>query len=127
MTRHIIDMQESTNFKLVCRKTLTHINKGKEGEGTKYSFQIFVQITRFSQSRAIPIGYILMEVVNKLSNCVSNKSLEMFPTVMNSLSVGVFSFSIICESIAAQSRTFIPHGERTLMENDSPSSRTTKR
>ena len=43
-----------------------------------------------------------------------------------SLSVGVFSFSLICESIAVQFLTFVPHGEQTLVEKDSPSSRTTK-
>ena len=48
-----------------------------------------------------------------------------------SLSVGVFSSSQICESIAvqfpgAQFLTFVPHGEQTLLEKDSPSSRTTK-
>ena len=43
-----------------------------------------------------------------------------------SLSVGVFSFSLIWESIAAQFLTFVPHGEQTLVEKDSPSSRTTK-
>ena len=42
-----------------------------------------------------------------------------------SLSVGVFSFSLIWESIAAQFLTFVPHGEQTLVEKDSPSSRTT--
>ena len=42
------------------------------------------------------------------------------------LSVGVFSFSLICESIAAQFLTFVLHGEQTLVEKDSPSSRTTK-
>ena len=42
-----------------------------------------------------------------------------------SLSVGVFSFSLIWESIAAQFLTFVPHGEQTLVEKDSPS-RTTK-
>ena len=67
-----------------------------------------------------------MEVVNKMPSYVSNKSFEMFPTVMNSLSVGVFSHSLFCESIAAQFRTFIPHGEKILVENDSPSSRTTR-
>ena len=39
-----------------------------------------------------------------------------------SLSVGVFSSSLICESIAVQFLT----GEQTLVEKDSPSSRTTK-
>ena len=43
-----------------------------------------------------------------------------------SLSVGVFSSSLIWESIAAQFLTFVPHGEQTLVEKDSPSSRTTK-
>ena len=43
-----------------------------------------------------------------------------------SLSVGVFSFSLIWESIAAQFLTFVSHGEQTLVEKDSPSSRTTK-
>ena len=42
------------------------------------------------------------------------------------MSVGVFSFSLIWESIAAQFLTFVPHGEQTLVEKDSPSSRTTK-
>ena len=42
-----------------------------------------------------------------------------------SLSVGVFSFSLIWESIAAQFLTFVPYGEQTLVEKDSPSSRTT--
>ena len=68
----------------------------------------------------------LMAVVNKMPSYVSNKSFEMFPTVMNSLSVGVFSYCLFCESIAVQFRTFIPHGEKPLVENDSPSSRTTK-
>ena len=40
--------------------------------------------------------------------------------------VGVFSFSLICRSIAAQFLTFDPHREQTLVEKDSPSSRTTK-
>ena len=44
----------------------------------------------------------------------------MFPTVMNSPSVGVFS----CERIAAQFLTFVSHGEKTLVEKNSPSSRT---
>ena len=43
-----------------------------------------------------------------------------------SLSVGVFSFSLIWESIAAQFLTFVPQGEQTLVEKDSPFSRTTK-
>ena len=43
-----------------------------------------------------------------------------------SLSVDAFSFSLIWESIAAQFLTFVPHGEQTLVEKDSPSSRTTK-
>ena len=43
-----------------------------------------------------------------------------------SLSVGVFSFSLIWESIAAQFLTFVPHGEQTLVEKDSPSSMKTK-
>ena len=43
-----------------------------------------------------------------------------------SLSVGVFSFSPMWESIAVQFLTFVPHGEQTLVEKDSPSSRTTK-
>ena len=38
----------------------------------------------------------------------------------------MFSFSLIWESIAAQFLTFVPHGEQTLVEKDSPSSRTTK-
>ena len=67
-----------------------------------------------------------MKVVNKMPSYVSNKSFEMFLTVMNSLSVGVFSYSLFCESIAAQFRTFIPHGEKILVEDNSPSSRTTK-
>ena len=44
-----------------------------------------------------------------------------------SLSVGVFSFSLICESIAAQFLAFVLHGEQTLVEKKSPSSRITKR
>ena len=44
-----------------------------------------------------------------------------------SWSVGVFSSSLICESIAVQFLTVVPHGEQTaLVEKDSPSSRTTK-
>ena len=43
-----------------------------------------------------------------------------------SLSVGVFSFSLICESIAAQFLAFVLHGEQTLVEKKSPSSRITK-
>ena len=43
-----------------------------------------------------------------------------------SLSVGVFSSSLICESIAVQFLTFVPHEEQTLVEKDSPSLRTTK-
>ena len=43
-----------------------------------------------------------------------------------SLSVGMFSSSLICESIAVQFLTFAPHEEQTLVEKDSPSSRTTK-
>ena len=43
-----------------------------------------------------------------------------------SLSVGVFSVSLICESNAAQFLTFVPHEEQTLEEKDSPSSTTTK-
>ena len=39
-----------------------------------------------------------MQALSKLSSYVCNKSFVMFPTVMNSLSVGVFS----CEIIAAQ-------------------------
>ena len=38
-----------------------------------------------------------------------------------SLSVGVFSFSLIRESIAAQFLTFVPHGEQTLVKKDSRS------
>ena len=43
-----------------------------------------------------------------------------------SLSVGVFSFSLIWESIAAQFLTFVRTESKTLVEKDSPSSRTTK-
>ena len=43
-----------------------------------------------------------------------------------SLLVGAFSFSLICESIAAQFLTFVPHGEQTLVVKDSPSSRRNK-
>ena len=43
-----------------------------------------------------------------------------------SLSVGVFSFSLICESIAAQFLAFVLHREQTLVEKKSPSSRITK-
>ena len=43
-----------------------------------------------------------------------------------SLSVDAFSFSLIWESIAAQFLTFVPHGEQTLVEKDSPSSMKTK-
>ena len=43
-----------------------------------------------------------------------------------SLSVGMFSSSLICESIAVQFLTFVPHEEQTLVEKDSPSLRTTK-
>ena len=43
-----------------------------------------------------------------------------------SLSVGVFSFSPMWESIAVQFLTFVLHGEQTLVEKDYPSSRTTK-
>ena len=39
------------------------------------------------------------------------------------LSVGVFSFSLICKSSAAQFQTFVPHGKQTLMNRDSPSLR----
>ena len=39
-----------------------------------------------------------MQALSKLSSYVCNKSFVIFPTVMNSLSVGVFS----CERIAAQ-------------------------
>ena len=46
----------------------------------------------------------------------------MFPTVMNSQSVGMFS----CERIATLFLTFVPHGEKTVAEKKSPSSRTTK-
>ena len=67
-----------------------------------------------------------MQTVNKLSSYVSNKSFAIFPTVMNSLPVGVLSFSLICESIAGQFLTFVPHGEKTVVEEDSPSSRATK-
>ena len=38
----------------------------------------------------------------------------------------MFDFSLICESIAAQFLTFVPHEEQTLEEKDSPSSTTTK-
>ena len=38
----------------------------------------------------------------------------------------MFSFSLIWESIAAQFLTFVPHGEQTLVEKDSPASRITK-
>ena len=40
----------------------------------------------------------------------------MFPTVMNSLFVGVFSFSLICESVTSQFLSFVPHGEKTLVK-----------
>ena len=49
-----------------------------------------------------------------------------FPTLMNSWSVGVSHFSLICESIAVQFLTFAPHGKKTLVEKGSPSLRTTK-
>ena len=55
-----------------------------------------------------------MQALSKLSSYVCNKSFVIFPTVMNSLFVGVFS----CERIAAQ---FPP-----LWKKDSPSSRTKK-
>ena len=42
------------------------------------------------------------------------------------LSVGVFSFSLICESSAVQFQTFVPHGEQTFMNKDSPSLRKMK-
>ena len=43
-----------------------------------------------------------------------------------SLSVGVFSFSLIWQSIAAQFLTFVRKGEQIFVEKDSPSSTTTK-
>ena len=43
-----------------------------------------------------------------------------------SFSVGVFSFSLIWESIAAQFLTFVRKGEQMFVEKDSPSSTTTK-
>ena len=67
-----------------------------------FAYVIFVWITRFFQPQAVPISESLMKAVNKLSNYVSNESFAMFPPVMNSLSVGMSSFSLICESIAAQ-------------------------
>ena len=67
-----------------------------------------------------------MQTVNELSSYVSKKSFAIFPTVMNSLPVGVLSFSLICESIAVQFLTFVPHGVKTFVEEDSPSSRATK-
>ena len=51
-----------------------------------------------------------MQAVNKLSSYVSNKSFMIFATVMNSLSVGMFSFSLICKSIAAQFLTVLCSG-----------------
>ena len=35
-----------------------------------------------------------------------------------SLSVGVFSFSVICESVTVLFLTFDPHGEQTLVEKE---------
>ena len=51
-----------------------------------------------------------MQAVNKLSSYVSNKSFMIFATVMNLLSVGMFSFSLICKSIAAQFLTVLCSG-----------------
>ena len=51
-----------------------------------------------------------MQAVNKLSSYVSNKSFVMFPTVKNLLSIDVFSFSLICKSIAAQFLTVLCSG-----------------
>ena len=45
---------------------------------------------------------------------------------MSSLPGRLLSFSLICESIAAQFLTFVPHGEKTVVEEDSPSSRATE-
>ena len=42
------------------------------------------------------------------------------------LSVGVFSFSLICDSSAAQFQTFVSHSEQTVMNKDSSSSRKMK-
>ena len=43
-----------------------------------------------------------------------------------SLSVEVFSSSLVCLSIASQFLTFVPYGEQNFEEKDSPSPRTTK-
>ena len=48
----------------------------------RFAYVIFVRIIRFSQPRAIPIGYVSMQVVTKLSSNVFNKSFALFPTVM---------------------------------------------
>ena len=52
---------------------------------------------KFSGPKNTAASKIFMQAVNKLSSYVSNKPFVMFPTVMNSLSVAVFSFSLICE------------------------------
>ena len=52
-----------------------------------FAYVIFVQITLSSQLQAIPTGWILIQAVTLFFN----KSFMMFPTVMNSLSVGMFS------------------------------------
>ena len=46
----------------------------------------------------------------------------MFPTVMNLLSIGVFS----CKRIAANFLTFVQHNKKNLVEKNSPSWRATK-
>ena len=67
----------------------------------QFAFIIFVWIPHFSQPLAISMF---------LSSYVSNKSFMMFPTVKNLLSIGVFSFSLICKSIAAQFLTVLCSG-----------------
>ena len=56
--------------------------------------------------------------------CLTNRFwLYSIALILFILSIGMFSF---WESIAAQFQTFVLHGEQTLLEKDSPSSRTTK-
>ena len=56
--------------------------------------------------------------------CLTNRFwLYSIALILFILSIGMFSF---WERIAAQFQTFVLHGEQTLLEKDSPSSRTTK-
>ena len=58
--------------------------------------------------------FVSYQQVLTLFNCNNNYC---------SLSVGMFSF---CKSMSVQFQTFAVHGKQTLLEKDSPSSRTMK-